>query len=369
MTEEIKLGLIAPSPPPYGGIANWTENLTAFLNSEQIQYERINIAPTKRTTEGRTLFDRVVISGFAMLKQRRQLVKLIKRNQINVIHLTTSGGLALIRDIMLIKVANSRRIPVAYHIHFGRIPQIILQNGTMWKMMKKALMLADKTVVIDKCTCDSIRNMIHDIHMQYIPNSINITKMPIAKENGEKQITFLGWCVKTKGIEELLAAWNQVSVKHDWVLNIVGPYEKDYMNSISENMDLSKVRIMGELNHEKAMEVLNNSSVFVLPSYTEGFPMSILEAMVLKKAIIATKVGAIPEILSGDCGLLIEKQNIHQLSEAMEKYINDDALRREHGENAQNKAFTEFSDKVVYGQYMDTWEEIMGDIKNAESIV
>jgi glycosyltransferase involved in cell wall biosynthesis len=270
---------------------------------------------------------------------------------------------------MLIKAANNLRIPVAYHIHFGRIPQMISKNGTMWKMMKKALVLADKTIVIDKCTYDSIRNIIPGIKMQYIPNSINTAQMPIAKENSEKQITFLGWCVKTKGIEELLAAWNQVSKKSDWVLNIVGPYEKDYMNRICASIDLSKVRIMGELNHEKAMDVLNNSSVFVLPSYTEGFPMSILEAMVLKKAIIATKVGAIPEILSGNCGLLIDKQDIEQLSEAMDKYINDDSLRREHGENAQNKALSEYTDKVVYSQYRNTWDEIIGDRRHGENIV
>ena len=96
--ENLRIGLVVPVPPPYGGIANWSENLIASLKKRNIKYFIVNTAPKKRTTEGRTLFDRVVRSGIAMFNEKKELRDLILKKKINVIHMTTSGELAIIRD-------------------------------------------------------------------------------------------------------------------------------------------------------------------------------------------------------------------------------------------------------------------------------
>ena len=65
--------------------------------------------------------------------------------------------------------------------------------------------------------------------------------------------------------------------------------------------------------HDDAMRMLANAEIFVLPSHTEGFPNAVLEAMALAKAIIASRVGAIPEMLADECGLLIEAKDVSGL--------------------------------------------------------
>lgn len=352
---KLKVCLIAPVPPPYGGIANWTTNLINMLDENKINFELVNIAPEKRITERRTLYNRIVDSGLAMLSQRKKLVQLIKGNKINVIHMTTSGQLALIRDIIFLHEASKYSIPVSYHIHFGKIPQIIENDGMEWKFLRKAFRLADKVIAIDKKTYDEIKKVMPELDVEYIPNSISSKKLPVAKEPEKKEVTFLGWCIKEKGIEELLLAWKQIADMYEWELNLIGPYDDNYIEKLSNSVTLKKVNFLGELEHEKAMKMLSKSSIFILPSYSEGFPMSVLEAMALGKAIIATKVGAVPEMLGGECGELIDKQNVGQIVNALKKLIEDEKLRNKYGENAEIKVKENYLDSIIFKRYKNCW--------------
>lgn len=94
----------------------------------------------------------------------------------------------------------------------------------------------------------------------------------------------MGWVIKTKGIEELLSAWKDVNI--DGKLLIVGPYQESYLEYLNKSgYDLQNVIFEGEKSHEEAMNLLAGCEAFILPSYSEGCPYVILEAMSLKKPI------------------------------------------------------------------------------------
>ena len=107
----MKVLLVSPQPPPYGGIANWSKMILEYASHTEDVLRTINIAPKKRSTEGRNLFDRVFVSGIEMFAKRRELKKEIKNNRPDVIHMTTSGSLAIIRDILLLKTAKNTVCP------------------------------------------------------------------------------------------------------------------------------------------------------------------------------------------------------------------------------------------------------------------
>ena len=125
--QALRLCFIAPVPPPYGGIANWLNLICSFMENSRkaMEYTIINTAPHKRITEGRNLWDKIFVSGIDILRKRKELISLIKEKQIDVIHMTTSGQLAIIRDLVMLKTANRNGIPTVYHIHMGRTGQII----------------------------------------------------------------------------------------------------------------------------------------------------------------------------------------------------------------------------------------------------
>src|SRR5690606_6695787 len=136
-----------------------------------------------------------------------------------------------------------------------------------------------------------------------IPNCVDFSDLPFneRKLSDEKIALFVGWVVPSKGIAELLTSWNVIKPLN-WRLNIIGPGSPDYIDSLKRQFSGSGVEFIGELPHDVAMRAIAACDVFVLPSYTEGFPNVILEAMALSRAIVATEVGAIPEMLSDGCG-------------------------------------------------------------------
>lgn len=356
MEEDLKtmnIALVAPVPPPYGGIANWTRLLLENTPREKIDYHVINIAPKKRAMDGRTIFDRIVVSGIDSFRIYKELKEIVKQHNINTIHMTTSGQLAIFRDYLLFQWVKRKGKKGIYHIRFGRVPEIVEKNTFEWRAMKKVIDKATYVIAIDKKTYDCLYFKFGE-KIKYIPNPIDIDKIQMNSVETQKELTFLGWCIKTKGIEELLEAWGNIEHR-EWKLNIVGPYAEEYLEELKKRFKCTNVVFWGEMEHTEAMNIVHSSEIFVLPSYSEGFPNVILEAMTLKKAIIATNVGAIPEMLDGGCGEVIEKKNVEQLQGAITKLINDSQLRQTYGAKAYEKVSKEYSFGKILEQYIKLW--------------
>ena len=116
--------------------------------------------------------------------------------------------------------------------------------------------------------------------------------------------------------------------------------------------DRAQVVFEGEKKHDDALSMLSQASIFTLPSYTEGFPNAVLEAMAFEKPIIATDVGAIPDMLQG-CGMVIQKENVDALENALVKLLEDEELCESLGKAAKQKIEQEYSLERVFNKYMD----------------
>ncbi|MBQ3593113.1 MAG: glycosyltransferase family 4 protein [Clostridia bacterium] len=355
----MKILLVSPIPPPYGGIANWTVMMLDYVKSTEDVIDTVNIAPKKRSTEGRTLFDRVVVSGFDMLSKRRLLKKKILESKPDVIHMTTSGQLAIFRDILLLKTARKLGVPTVYHIRFGRTAEMVENGSKMWRFFKKAMGLASAVMAIDEKTYGAIKKYVPEANVFCVPNPIDTKKLPPLCENVKKQVVFVGWVIETKGVSELVQAWNTVGEKYpDYNLIVVGQASADYLEKLKSQAKVGNIEFAGEMPHDKALDAVNESEVFILPSYTEGFPNAVLEAMALKKCVVATDVGAIPEILDGECGILIKPRSVTEIETALEKVLNDKELRECTSENAQNKVCMRYELKSVYARYKEIWDSV-----------
>jgi len=361
MEKKFKLCFIVPVPPPYGGIANWVQLIKEHIvtKQEDIDLNIVNIAPKNRMTEGRTLWNRIFDGGIAMIWKWYELNKLIKKSRPDVIHMTTSGQFALIRDILLLKTAKKKGVPTVYHIRFGRIKEIAENNTSEWKLISEAMNFASEVMVIDDTTYHTIKQYLPTVNVVCVPNPIDISNLPESVVSDSKSIMFLGWVVKTKGIEELLSAWEQVYKKHDdWKLRIVGPCKGKYLEYLKSHYLVDGVFFEGEKCHEEAVKLLNSSNIFILPSYTEGFPNAVLEAMALSKPIIATRVGAIPEMLADDCGVLVNPKNIAEIVDALEYLIMNPEKCNYIGNKANKKLNLEYTLETIFNRYLREWRKL-----------
>lgn len=360
-TKKMNICFIVPVPPPNGGIANWTRLVSNYISEKRddIALTILNTAPKLRATEGRTLWNRVLEGGFSLMKKRIELARVIKCNRPDVIHITTSGQLAIFRDIALLKLAKKKHIPTVYHLRFGRISQIAENNTAEWKRISKAIKLASEVMTIDNETHRAIQKYIPNTKVVCVPNPIDVSKLPQPIDENSRVVMFLGWLVKEKGIEELLIAWEQVYAKHsDWTLRLVGPCLPQYLAYLKEKYSFAGVIYEGEKDHDEAMNLLNFSEIFILPSYTEGFPNVILEAMTLSKPIIATRVAAIPDMLENECGVLINKEDSSDIVNALVELIAHKDRRTLLGNNAKRKLEVKYIIEIVFEEYMCDWKQL-----------
>lgn len=351
-------------PAAKGGIGNWSrilqENIKQYDDIEPSFIYPADLDANEKPAIERSFFERVFRGSWLMFRAERQLIQCIKKNsEKKVIHLTSSGSLSVVRDYLYAKTARVFKTPLVFHIRFGRLPDLIKNKSFEWFFLKRAMKQASVIIPIDQKTLIALQEEFPEKKIQLIPNFFDLKSIKtIESENSleEKNILFVGWIIKAKGIEELLQAWNSVKRQFPvYKLVLVGPITEEYDKTIHESFDLERVEIVGPLPHDEVLNIIRNSSLFVLPSHTEGFPNVVLEAMALGKPIIATDVGAIPEMLEG-CGYLVHVKRQEELRDSIIFALQNDNDRIMKGKKAKEKVMSYYSVPVVMDQYHTIWE-------------
>jgi len=151
-------------------------------------------------------------------------------------------------------------------------------------------------------------------------------------------ILFLSRLIQSKGIHDLITAIPAILKKNDATFVIAGLGKP--INS--PNRD-SKVIYLGYIPHEMTRFLYSCADIFTLPSLSENFPLSILEAMASKNAVIASHVGGIPEMITHEKeGILIPPHDPRSLATAVTHLLEDDQFRKKLGDNARNAVIEKF---------------------------
>ena len=153
----------------------------------------------------------------------------------------------------------------------------------------------------------------------------------------------------TKGIQYLIQAAKKFADKEDFAFVVIGDGQErtTYEQQIKELGLQNKFYLVGQL--KDAYQYISAFDVFALPSVKEGFPWALIEAMSAKLPVIATSVGAVPEIIeNGKNGFIVEPASAEQIAEKIDQLIDDDRLRLEFGIQAHQTVLFKFTlDKMV----------------------
>ena len=154
------------------------------------------------------------------------------------------------------------------------------------------------------------------------------SRMP---EEGVLNLIYFGNVFEGKGVDILLKAFALILPSHPYAtLTIIGQ-GPDLMRikKLSQTLNLEKkVRFLGFLERKKMFNEMIRSDIFCLPSFSEGCPCSIIEAMSIALPTIATRVGGIPEIIiDQETGVLVQPKEVNALSEAILRLASDFKLR------------------------------------------
>jgi len=184
------------------------------------------------------------------------------------------------------------------------------------------------------------------------------------QESKRKELIFVGWLEESKGVFELLESIRVLSQnkKNNLHLSMIGDGNAfDEAEVFIKKHSLEKyISLLGWRTHEEIIDFLTKSDIFVLPSWIEGFPNSVIEGMASGNAIITTKVGVIPDILTHNKNcLLVEPRDQKGLDNSIKSLISDENLIKKLATNAVSFANLNFSESESLPLLRSTIEEII----------
>lgn len=246
-----------------------------------------------------------------------------------------------------------------FHLFYKNLPQPI-QQWLLW-----AFSQCDRFIAVS----ESWKNFyVRDFGLQskqviVLVNPIKLpVQVPLRKNSERVRFIGLGRIGQRKGSFDAIEAFAMLPEpkKSQASLILAGDGEVEKARKLVENLNLADcVTIPGWINLEQRDTLLAKADVFVLPTYNEGLPLALLEAMGWGLPAITTPVGGIPDIVIQDRnGFSIEPGNISQLSAAMESLIDSEDLRLALGSHAR-KSVTYFDVKYYFDRLIDIYDSVL----------
>jgi glycosyltransferase involved in cell wall biosynthesis len=331
--DKIRVLMLGESLDRQGGIVS-VEKLILKQTPADIEISHLTtLANTSSTTHKTLVFIRAL--GILVWKLLKQEVDLVH------IHVAERGS--AFRQAITISIAWLLRKPVILHTHsadfhlfYANLPRII-QAGLSWAFCK-----ATRFIVLSNSW-----GKFYIENLELKPEQVVILANPVKfpKEIPQKinsrnvNFLFLGRIGERKGAFDLISAVAEIDPEYQQNIELIiaGDGEGAKARDIIEKLNLVRsIKILDWVDEKQRDELLEKADVFVLPSYNEGLPMALLEAMSWGLPVITTPVGGIPElVISHENGVLVTPGNIQELATAIQSLIIDRELQQKLGENAR----------------------------------
>ena len=145
-----------------------------------------------------------------------------------------------------------------------------------------------------------------------------------------------------------------------------GP-ERAEAEALAERLRVADcVQFVGKKPQSVIREYLSVADLFLLPSQSESFGLSALEAMACEVPVIATRVGGIPEVVEeGGCGYLFEIGDVKGMAEAANRVLGDDSERARLGRRGREIAVSRFATERIIPQYEELYREVLSQHRQA----
>lgn len=357
-----RLLFVSPLPPPTGGISNWMVAVRASKLAERFEIRVVNSSPSAADVTGtsRLRLGRVGDALRILAELARELV----RFRPALVHVNTSYFWAFLRDGLAVRMARLAGARTLLHLRGGDFPEWADGAGAGWRTFVAAtLRKTDCVIALTEPTQRWLEAEEGAERVRYLPNFVQLAAIGAPPDrsarNGPPHVLFVGWLLEAKGVRELLAAARQLPQAR---FTLVGPEEPSFTATIRAELDAlgERVRVLSAQPRERIFELYREADVFVLPTWREGFPNVVIEAMAAALPVVATPVGAIPEAVEdGRTGLLVPVRDAAALEAALRRLIDDPALRRRFGDAGRARVEAIFAFDAVVARLAALYDELL----------
>lgn len=259
-------------------------------------------------------------------------------HEYELIHVHMASRASFYRKSIFIRTANKYNKKIIIHMHGAEFGKFYNDecNENQKKYIKKIFSYSDKVIALSNEWKMLLSNVCDTNKIEVVYNAVNLPER-INKNYTNKSILFLGRLGKRKGVYDLLEVIPKLITKYpDIKFYLGGDGEISKVEKICKQKNIEKhVEILGWIGKNDKHKLLSDCSIYILPSYNEGMPMSILEAMSYANPVVSTYVGGIPEIITHNYnGLLFNAGDTEELFNCLDKILSNEEERNYMGDKA-----------------------------------
>jgi glycosyltransferase involved in cell wall biosynthesis len=350
MTSRPRVVVVAQAAPAQGGIATYAE--TIVDDPELRGSFEITLLNTTRRAVRRGGELSVANLWHALV----DVVRVFRAaRSADVVHIQTAllPLLPLLRALALCRSARIGGAAVLCHVHTGLAndgPNEAFRPSASERLLLRRFRFVHAVLTVSEAGTKGLRPHMPGVTVERVDNAIDVAAFVPARADGSGTILFVGTLAQRKGLLDLLEAAKRLRTQGlgGWRLEVVGAgneagdEEAERIRTAFRSEGMAEA-LVGPLDGEAVRERLRSAGIYALPSLSEGQPIGILEAMASGIPIVATRVGAIPDLVrDGEHGLLIDPGQPDELAEALEKLVASPELRRSMGTSARKRAEERF---------------------------
>ena len=350
-----------------GGINQWAQNIISYHEDHNDGIELIPVSFDRHTSRihAKNALQRLINGVKEQTSPMREAITILKEKKIDAVHICTSAGMGCLRDLLLVKAAKQNNVRSIVHLHFGRLPELAESKSWEWCILKQVLRLCDVIVPMNKPTQKALfENGFNNV--RYLPNPLTeqiireVSELDGRFQRNVGQLLFVGHVYETKGVFELVNGCKDIEgIKLRIVGKCTNEMKENLMTIGSSSINKDWMVFVGEIPHEEVIKEFLKADAFVFPSYTEGFPNVILEAMACGCPIIASDVGAIPEMLDIDsepCGICIKPKSEKEVHDAVVTFLTARSQKENYSKLAKNRVNTIYTMPIVWHELISIWK-------------
>jgi len=350
--------LVVPRTPVTGGMATVLREIEGSALGESFHVRAIN---TGKISNGRRRFIGRVLCQARLF---RRVIQRLLSGGADLLHIHTCSGLTFWRDALLAATARLFRRRTVWHIHGGRFGAFVRSQGALSRrLVRWSLEHASSVVTLSDGLRHRLASMAPQARWRVVPNGVPVEP---TEQPPSGRFLFLGNLGSNKGAADLVAA-AALARKQGCVLSVdiagdeVSPGQREDLASAIDAAGLTEsVRLVGLISGPAKRRALLAAGCLVLPSYIEAMPLAVLEAMACGRPVIATRVGAVAEVIRHEReGLLVAPGDVEGLASAMMRLAEDAPLRECMGAAARQRAEQAYSDSAMVRGLQSVYTEAL----------
>lgn len=290
-------------------------------------------------------------------------------NRPDLVHIHSSFGASFYRMLPFVYMAHIAGIPIINHIHGADFDEFYVNaNEKKKQLIKKTYAKCDALIALSAEWKEKLSQLV-DAEKVFIIENYSILQENAFEQRKKKEqtnnILFLGELGKRKGCYDIPYVVKQVVEKVPMAMFYLcgegtDEDEKNIKQLCTELGIADHVVFPGWVRDQKKDAMIRNADVFFLPSYNEGMPMSILDAMGYGLPIVSTNVGGIPKIVrNGENGYCCEPGDIDNFAKKLVEILTEEKKRCELSQNSFTIVKDRYSLEYHLKQLISLYENVL----------